>query len=138
MRSGWHTGQSGFTLVELLVVVTVLGILAGVVVFATQGVADKGRESSCTADTNAIRRAEEANLAEHDVYTDSAGLVANGFLSEAPRLHDVVPDNVSRTYTITPAPDGDDPERGSCGAVGAAVGTCGPAPGTPCTNPENR
>lgn len=134
-----RSGDHGFTLVELLVVVTVLGIVAGIVVFAVRGAADKSRESSCVADTNAIRRAEEANFARHEAYTDGAGLVTNGFLSEPPRLHAVVSNNVESTYTITPADDdGGDPTSGTCGAVGAAVGTCGPAPGTACGDPDNR
>ncbi len=138
MNARGRSDEKGFTLVELLVVVAILGILAAVVVFAVRGVADNGQKSGCSADTNAIRRAEEAHFARTETYADEKGLFDTGTVSEPLRLHDVAPDNVRHTYTITPAPDRGDPHRGSCGAVGAAVGTCGPAPGTPCSDPDNR
>ena len=42
--------QKGFTLVELLVVIVILGILAAVVVFAVGGSTDKAQTSACKAE----------------------------------------------------------------------------------------
>ena len=42
--------EKGFTLVELLVVIVILGILAAVVVFAVGGTTDKAQTSSCEAE----------------------------------------------------------------------------------------
>ncbi len=39
--------DKGFTLVELLIVIVILGILATVTVFAVRGITDKGQENAC-------------------------------------------------------------------------------------------
>ncbi|MEJ7765954.1 MAG: type II secretion system protein, partial [Acidimicrobiales bacterium] len=47
-------GQAGFTLVELLVVIVILGILSAVVVFAVRGSGDKGKEAAVATDARTI------------------------------------------------------------------------------------
>ena len=42
--------DKGFTLVELLIVIVILGILATVTVFAVRGITDQGKASACAAD----------------------------------------------------------------------------------------
>ncbi|MTA14881.1 MAG: prepilin-type N-terminal cleavage/methylation domain-containing protein, partial [Actinobacteria bacterium] len=39
--------DTGFTLVELLIVIVILGILATVTVFAVRGITDQGQTSAC-------------------------------------------------------------------------------------------
>ena len=51
-------GESGFTLLELLIVIVILGILAAIVVFAVSGVSDKGQ-----TDRQSISTAEESFFA---------------------------------------------------------------------------
>jgi prepilin-type N-terminal cleavage/methylation domain-containing protein len=53
--------DKGFTLVELLIVIVILGILATVTVFAVRGITDRGQTNACsrrqrTLDTAASRR----------------------------------------------------------------------------------
>jgi prepilin-type N-terminal cleavage/methylation domain-containing protein len=43
--------DEGFTLIELLIVIVILGILAAVVVFAVNGITDRGEKSACKATT---------------------------------------------------------------------------------------
>ena len=62
----------GFTLVELLIVIVILGILATVTVFAVRGITDKGQQNSCKVERRAIETAFEAYFA--DKGTDATGL----------------------------------------------------------------
>jgi general secretion pathway protein G len=98
-------GEGGFTLVELLVVIVILGILAAIVVFAVGGISDKGQTSACAADKASISSAEEAYFAQNTAYTDGAGLVAAGFLHANSTLYTATAVNTTtpKTYTIAPA-----------------------------------
>ena len=55
--------NKGFTLVELLIVIVILGILAAVTVFAVRGITDKGTTSACNADKKTLETAAEAYFA---------------------------------------------------------------------------
>ncbi len=57
--------NEGFTLVELLIVIVILGILATVTVFAVRGITDKGQTSACAADKKTIESAVEAYFAQY-------------------------------------------------------------------------
>lgn len=56
--------ESGFTLVELLIVIAILGILAGVVVFSVAGITDDGTTSACKTEVSTVRTAGEAYYAK--------------------------------------------------------------------------
>ena len=79
-------GEAGFTLVELLIVVAILGILAGVVVFSVAGVQDDSQKSACKAEASTVWTAEEAYYVKNKAYTDGAGLKAAGLLSTVPAM----------------------------------------------------
>ena len=49
--------DKGFTLVELLIVIVILGILATVTVFAVRGITDQGKPSTCKADQKTLQTA---------------------------------------------------------------------------------
>ena len=57
--------DQGFTLVELLIVIVILGILATIVVFAVRGITDQGQESSCKATAKTYEVAIEAYYAQY-------------------------------------------------------------------------
>jgi len=74
----------GFTLVELLIVIVILGVLAAVTVFAVRGVTGRGEDSACAADKNTIQVAVEAYHAQNGVDATSINmLVVGGFLKTA-------------------------------------------------------
>jgi prepilin-type N-terminal cleavage/methylation domain-containing protein len=57
--------DKGFTLVELLIVIVILGILATVTVFAVRGITDQGKASTCKADSKTLQTAFEAYTAQY-------------------------------------------------------------------------
>ncbi|MEY2580586.1 MAG: ral secretion pathway protein [Ilumatobacteraceae bacterium] len=76
--------DKGFTLVELLIVIVILGILATVTVFAVTGITNKGKTSACESDAKTIQTAEEAYSANTGNYTASLqALVDAGLLHSA-------------------------------------------------------
>ena len=79
----------GFTLVELLVVIVVLGVLAAVVVFAVGGITERGDTAAAAADERTVVVALESYRAVHGQYASEAELVNAGFLREESELTDI-------------------------------------------------
>lgn len=76
--------DKGFTLVELLIVIVILGILATVTVFAVTGITNKGKTSACQSDAKTLQTAEEAYSANTGAYTAN-----QQDLVDAGLMHDV-------------------------------------------------
>ena len=76
--------ERGFTLVELLIVIVILGILAGIVVFAVGNLTSSAKSNSCATEKSTIITADEAYKAQTGSYTDTTGLVASGLLKSTP------------------------------------------------------
>lgn len=96
-----HDG--GFTLVELLVVIVILGILSAVVVFAVGGITNKGQQNACKSDFRAIQTAEEARFANASAgaYADEDTLVTEKYLRSASKLYDVAATGGGTDFSIT-------------------------------------
>src|SRR5260221_6406702 len=60
--------QRGFTLVELLIVIVILGILAGIVVFAVGNLTSKAQSNACATEKATISTALEAYKANTGAY----------------------------------------------------------------------
>ena len=84
--------DKGFTLVELLIVIVILGILATVTVFAVTGITNKGKTSACQADAKTLQTAEEAYSANTGNYTNDQTVLVSAGLLHAP----------SSNFTILP------------------------------------
>ena len=76
--------ERGFTLVELLIVIVILGILAGIVVFAVGNLTSSAQSNSCSQEKSTIITADEAYKAQTGSYTDTTGLIASGLLKTTP------------------------------------------------------
>ena len=75
--------DKGFTLVELLIVIVILGILATVTVFAVRGITDQGQQSACDADEKTLQTGVETWFAQYG--------------------GDAIPGTSRRTRTATPS-----------------------------------
>jgi prepilin-type N-terminal cleavage/methylation domain-containing protein len=60
--------ERGFTLVELLIVIVILGILAGIVVFAVGNVTSNAKTNACSTEKSTISTALEAYKANTGAY----------------------------------------------------------------------
>jgi len=99
--------DKGFTLVELLIVIVILGILATITVFAVRGITDQGQTSACAADQKTLQTASEAYFAQEGTAAgtpSAADLVASGLLVEVSTTHELTGDitAVPSTFAVTP------------------------------------
>jgi len=79
-RSGLALSQSkGFTIVELLIVIVVIGILAVIVITTFTGVQKKGRDADRKSDINAIYSQVEVYFAEEGKYPTLANMNDSAF-----------------------------------------------------------
>ena len=91
--------DAGFTLIEMLIVIVVLGILATVVVVSVQGITNRGEEATCDADIHTLSNAAEAYFAKHggnsippagaDADAFERTLANDGLLREPSALYDM-------------------------------------------------
>ena len=91
--------DGGFTLVELLIVIVVLGILAGITVFGISSMSDRAEVAACQASARTVETAAAAYRAELGGYPTAAQLTASYVVDGTtfPALVDQIPAGV--TYT---------------------------------------
>lgn len=84
LREARKNGESGFTLIEMLIVIIVLGILAGIVVFGVGTFRQDALAAAKCADVKTVSVASDGYFAKNGAYTDVAGLVTAGYLKSDP------------------------------------------------------
>jgi prepilin-type N-terminal cleavage/methylation domain-containing protein len=96
-------GDRGFTLVELLIVIVVLGILSGIAVFGVARFRSDAQAAACRADTVTVSAAADAYTASTGNYpADLAALVGGRYLRSAPLSGSYAFDAATKTVTRSP------------------------------------
>ncbi|MGI6629229.1 MAG: competence type IV pilus major pilin ComGC [Bacillota bacterium] len=89
--------ERGFTLVELMVVVSILAILSSIAIPRFTGQKQKAEEMKTNADIAILQNAVDMYFFDHGVYPDdTSDLVSAGYLREDPVKND------GDTYDIGP------------------------------------
>jgi prepilin-type N-terminal cleavage/methylation domain-containing protein len=97
------SGDEGFTLVELLIVIVVLGILSGIVAFGVARFRSDATNAACKADVATVAVAADAYDASTGAYpADVAALVTGQYLKSTPGGTYVF-NATTKTVTRTPA-----------------------------------
>ena len=73
--------QSGFTIIELLIVIVVIGILAGLVLNVFTGIQEQGRDAERKTDLEATEGHLEAYAAKNGYYPTDANVADTTFVS---------------------------------------------------------
>ncbi|MDP9331350.1 MAG: prepilin-type N-terminal cleavage/methylation domain-containing protein [Actinomycetota bacterium] len=116
--------ESGFTLIELMIVIVILGVLAGIVIFAVGGITDTGNVAACKSDVKTVEVAVEAYKAKNGSYpaaldggaTSTTDVVhtPNQFLRPQTGLGATTLNNASAGYTVTYTPATGDVTATAC------------------------
>ncbi len=116
----------GFTLVELLIVIVILGLLSGGVVFAVGRLASDGAAAACATAHRTLEVAEERHRARFGAYATEAVLVADGQIRGESSRYDI---SVSASdYTLI--------ATGECAALATSIaGTTTTVAATTSTTP---
>ena len=102
-------GDKGFTLIELIVVIAVLGVLATLIIPKVVGVKSEAETAAMDANARIIKNALERYYLEHETYPVKLEDLEEGYLDEIPDSfvnHDEILDNFENHYVYKQEDDG--------------------------------
>jgi adhesin/invasin len=127
-RGHVSSDSKGFTMVELLIVIVILGILATVVVFAVRSITDQGEDSGEAAELRNLETANERYWIEHGGNATEQQLVDAGYITGPSSMYDLTVDGggvltITNTRTGAVARTSSAGGGGGGGGGGGAVGS---------------
>jgi len=94
-----HRNQKGFTLIELMIVIAIIGILAAIAIPNYLNYTCKSKQSEAKANLDAIGVSQEAFHGEYDTYSASHGAI--GFAQKGNNRYNFVTVAASNTFAST-------------------------------------
>ncbi|MEM1335107.1 MAG: prepilin-type N-terminal cleavage/methylation domain-containing protein [Actinomycetota bacterium] len=127
--------NDGFTLVELLIVVVVLGLLAAITVLAVRQISDGADENACAVELRNLVTASEAHWTLTGAYGDESAMVTADVLDEVSTRYEVTV--AGDSYTVAPVAGGPcaASSGGGTGGGGSGGGSGTTLPPGPVTMP---
>lgn len=83
MLSKMKRNNKGFTLIELMIVVAIIGILAAIAIPQFAKMRQKGQNAAATSALGNLKTAQEAYYLENDIYADPIGNLASWYSPES-------------------------------------------------------
>ena len=118
--------QTGFTLVELIIVVAIISILASIAIPAYNGYVETSKRSDAQASLMALAIAQEKYRASNPTYTTViTDLIGVSSASESGYYTLAVTAASGATFTATATPDGWTDSNGNCSPM--SINQDGPA-----------
>jgi len=103
--------RKGFTLIELMIVVVIIGVLSSIAIPKFTSVKEQANASTCRCNMRALGSAEALYYAQHSVFTNvdnlsGSGVMGNANLLECPTAGITYVVIVGVDTYMVPCPDG--------------------------------
>lgn len=97
-----NTSKKGFTLVEIMIVVVIIGLLAAMAIPAFQKVRQDSRASAVENDARQLASAAQQYMLENNTTTIAHGYTANSTTGDVATLLQPYVRRIGKGYTIAP------------------------------------